>query len=954
MSFCGTQVSQVVFQASGGTFPSGGTTETIAVPPSTTSASASVGWTAPAAQGTVELWCTAFSPSAHAFVSVAAAAPAAPVISDIVAPSTPVFAGLPVGLTAVATDPQGLPITYAWSANGGTFDPAAPQGPGATWIAAGAAGTYAVTVRATNSSGASAERTAVVTVVLSAYQSSLQATMRGPRRLAAAGDGGLLVTDGNFRLLLLTKRGELRSLVGLPKGASAVAAAGGVAWVGTGGAGILKIDVATGRNVGRILYRFARAPDGLAVDATRGLVWVANYDAGIAMALRPDGTAALQLGDVSGRKLRSVTDVAFDAARDEIWVAERAYESGPMVHAYRAGDGTWLRSYVSRGGGAGQVMAVGGILVANGKLYVSDAFSSVVQVLSATTGEPLGTMGSKGIAAGELYEPRGLALMSNGDLAVANSALNRLDRFGTGAELPTCEGDADCDGLPDAWESDHGLNPNDASDALADPDGDGLSNREEFALGTDPRSADTDGDGIPDGQEVLAGLDPLRGGDQRLVVTVGAPIQSGPGLVRLAGEVSGAATCALAWRQLSGPSVTLRRADSAAPSFVARARGTYRFEAVARCGAATTAPAVAEVTIVNAAPRAEVGGTVVTAPDRSVKLSAAFSSDANGDALEYVWRQLEGPAVAAAARGAALVIRPSTPGYYAFEAVAKDAAGGSGSAVVPVVVAGGAYPSAAVASPVLLARVGSPVTLDASASWPEDVSLTWRQVAPTVVDAAGSGATLAFTPPVAGAFTFEVTAWKGGLRSPPAKVLVLASADPAPVASVVAPAMGSVGVPLVLDGTGSAAGSGGSLRFAWRLVAGPAAGISGTDSASATLVPFAAGVYVVELVVADETGASSAPVQVTVAVAGGKALPVAKGMASPDPVAGQLVVLDGRASTGASHFQWTQLGGPWVAIDGSSATPAFVPPTAGTYKFELVVDDGAVRSAPVHVTIVVQ
>jgi outer membrane protein OmpA-like peptidoglycan-associated protein len=39
-------------------------------------------------------------------------------------------------------------------------------------------------------------------------------------------------------------------------------------------------------------------------------------------------------------------------------------------------------------------------------------------------------------------------------------------------------------------------------DPNADPDGDGLSNKEEKQLGTDPKKADTDGDGLSDGDEV--------------------------------------------------------------------------------------------------------------------------------------------------------------------------------------------------------------------------------------------------------------------------------------------------------------------------------------------------------------------------------------------------------------------------------------------------------------------
>jgi len=62
--------------------------------------------------------------------------------------------------------------------------------------------------------------------------------------------------------------------------------------------------------------------------------------------------------------------------------------------------------------------------------------------------------------------------------------------------------DSDSDGIPDDWEIAHGLNPHDPSDALLDLDHDGLTNLQEYRLGTDLRVADTDSDGIPDGDEV--------------------------------------------------------------------------------------------------------------------------------------------------------------------------------------------------------------------------------------------------------------------------------------------------------------------------------------------------------------------------------------------------------------------------------------------------------------------
>jgi hypothetical protein len=49
--------------------------------------------------------------------------------------------------------------------------------------------------------------------------------------------------------------------------------------------------------------------------------------------------------------------------------------------------------------------------------------------------------------------------------------------------------DTDGDGVPDEWETLHGLNLNDPSDARSDTDGDGLSNLEEYQSGTSATNA---------------------------------------------------------------------------------------------------------------------------------------------------------------------------------------------------------------------------------------------------------------------------------------------------------------------------------------------------------------------------------------------------------------------------------------------------------------------------------
>jgi hypothetical protein len=68
--------------------------------------------------------------------------------------------------------------------------------------------------------------------------------------------------------------------------------------------------------------------------------------------------------------------------------------------------------------------------------------------------------------------------------------------------------DSDADSIPDGYEVANALDPLNDADGRADTDGDGLTNAQEFSIGTNINWGDSDGDSISDGYEVANGLNP--------------------------------------------------------------------------------------------------------------------------------------------------------------------------------------------------------------------------------------------------------------------------------------------------------------------------------------------------------------------------------------------------------------------------------------------------------------
>ena len=88
-------------------------------------------------------------------------------------------------------------------------------------------------------------------------------------------------------------------------------------------------------------------------------------------------------------------------------------------------------------------------------------------------------------------DTRVVEMVRTGRVAVRNGIINDPAEVGGFPELTfspdEVPADRDGDGMPDAWETQHRLDPNNPADGAEDSDGDGYTNVEEFLNGTNPR-----------------------------------------------------------------------------------------------------------------------------------------------------------------------------------------------------------------------------------------------------------------------------------------------------------------------------------------------------------------------------------------------------------------------------------------------------------------------------------
>lgn len=143
-------------------------------------------------------------------------------------------------------------------------------------------------------------------------------------------------------------------------------------------------------------------------------------DAELARVVRLDADGR-PLGAIGAGVLKRPTGIARDAARGEIYVAD--------THAHDikvfADDGRLLRTLGRHGALAGEFNFPTHLAFANDELHVADAMNARVQVLDRA-GQPWRTFGTRGLYVGNFVHPKGLAVDGDGNVYVVESFYDHL------------------------------------------------------------------------------------------------------------------------------------------------------------------------------------------------------------------------------------------------------------------------------------------------------------------------------------------------------------------------------------------------------------------------------------------------------------------------------------------------------------------------------------------------
>jgi PKD repeat protein len=264
--------------------------------------------------------------------------------------------------------------------------------------------------------------------------------------------------------------------------------------------------------------------------------------------------------------------------------------------------------------------------------------------------------------------------------------------------------------------------------------------------------------------------------------------------------------------------------------------------------------------------------------------------------------------------------------------------------------------------------IGANVTLDGSGSSDPDgdtITYAWSFTSkPTGSTAALSNSTIVnptFTVDQGGNYVLQLIVTDShGAASTPASVTI-STQNSAPVANAGPAQTVNVGALVTLNGSLSSDPDGDTITYLWSFTSKPAGSTAVLNNSTAVNPSFTVdkdGSYVVQLIVTDSHGASSAPATVTISTQNSP--PVANAGPAQTVSVGALVTLNGSLSsdpngdtiTYAWSFTSKPTGSAATLANATTVQPTFTADLAGSYVVQLVVTDShSAASNPATVTI---
>ena len=367
------------------------------------------------------------------------------------------------------------------------------------------------------------------------------------------------------------------------------------------------------------------------------------------------------------------------------------------------------------------------------------------------------------------------------------------------------------------------------------------------------------------------------------------------------------------------------------------------------------------------APTAAAGPDQVVLPGASVELDGSASTDPDGEIVSFEWTQTAGTPVTLIGADTATpsFTAPQESGTLTFRLAVTDNEGNVGTDTVNVIVD---RPPVAVTNPDF--RIGTNLTgtLDGTASTDPDgvvAGFHWTQVHgdPVVITGADTAIATFVSPPTAQFLVFQLTVTDDLGFTGSTLIVVDVFLNAAPVAAAGQNRIVRPGASVTLDGTASRDPDGTITSFAWTVetcftIEGACTvALTGANTATPSFTaPGAFGVILLKLTVTDNAGAVASDfITVGVFLQAPTAVATVGGTCA---VSGSTITLDGTRSFdpdgGIVGFEWTQLSGPAVLVNGAdTATASFTAPASGTLVFALTVtdSDGLVSTTQVTVAI---